>query len=60
MACGDVVLLQHAARKYGDAIAERHRLDLIVSDMDGRDAEPGMEPAEFGAHLHAQLGVEIG
>ena len=38
----------------------RHRLDLVVGDVDGRGAELALEPGDLGAHLHAQLGVEVG
>ena len=55
-----VVLLQRAAREHRDAAAQRHRLDLVVGDVDGGDAEARVQPAELGPQLHPQLGVEIG
>ena len=55
-----VVLLQLSVRKYRDAIAERHRLNLIMGDVNRRYAQSGMESPEFRAHLHAKLGVQIG
>ena len=32
-------LLQDAVLEDSDTIAERHRLDLVVRDVDGRDAQ---------------------
>src|SRR5688500_196242 len=55
-----VILLERALRKDGDAVAERHRLDLVVGDMNGGDTKPGMQAPELGPHLHPELGVEIG
>ena len=39
--------------------AHRHRLDLVVRHVDGRDAELALELRDVGAHLHAQLRVEV-
>ena len=44
----------------GDAGGERHRLDLVMGDIDGGLADPQMELLDLGAHIDAQLGVEIG
>ena len=52
-------LLQHAVVQHGDAIAHRHRLDLVVGDVDGRDAEPLLQRGDLGAGLDAELGVEV-
>ena len=38
-ALGRVALLQHAAAHDGDPLAERHRLDLVVGDVDRGHAE---------------------
>ncbi len=54
-----VDLLQLALAHDGDAVAHRHRLDLVVRDVDGRDAEIRLELRDLGAHLHAQLRVEV-
>ena len=54
-----VALLQHAVAHDRHAVSERHRLDLIVRDVDGRRLEPVAQARELGAHLHAQLGVEV-
>ena len=54
-----VDLLQHAVAHDGHPLAERHRLDLVVRHVDGRDPEPLVQPRELGAHRDAQLGVEV-
>ena len=38
-----VDLLQHAVLQHGDAVAHRHRLDLVVRDVDRRDAEAALQ-----------------
>ena len=35
----------------GDAVPERHRLGLVVRDVDGRDAESRLQRRDVGAHL---------
>ena len=52
-------LLELALAHHGDAVAHRHRLDLVVRDVDRRRPEPALEPRDLGAHLHAQLRVEV-
>ena len=52
-------LLQPARRHHRDPVAERHRLDLVVRDVDRRDAEPLVQPLQLGAHLHPELRVEV-
>ena len=42
-----------------DAVAERHRLGLVVGHVDGGHAEPRVQLGERGAHADAQLGVEV-
>ena len=42
-----------------DALAEGHRLGLVVRDVDGRDAEPLVQLRERRAHADAQLRVEV-
>ena len=46
--------------EHDDAVGERHRLDLVVRDIDHRRPERRVQLGEFEAHLHAQLRVEIG
>ena len=47
-------------RQQHDAVGERHRLDLVVGDVDHGLAEPLVQPLDLGAHLVAQLGIEVG
>ena len=42
-----------------DAVAHRHRLHLVVRDVDRRHVEPPLELVDLRPHLHAQLGVEV-
>ena len=44
---------------HGNALAERHGLDLVVRDVDRRRLEPRMQRAELPAHADAQLRVEV-
>ncbi len=53
-------LLQLALAHHGHAVAHRHGLDLVVSHVDGGDAEVPLQRPDLGAHLHAELGVEVG
>ena len=43
-----------------DSLAKRHRFDLVVRDVDRRDAEALVQPGDLTPHRDAQLGVEIG
>ena len=43
-----------------DARRQRHRLDLVVGDIDDGGADPLVQLLDLHAHLDAQLGVEIG
>ena len=52
-------LLKLALAHDRDAVAHRHRLDLVVRDVDRRHAEVVLELADLGAHLDAQLRVEV-
>ena len=56
---GRVDLLHDAAAHHRDAVAERHGLGLVVGHVDRRRLEPLLDPRHLGAHLHAQLGVEV-
>jgi len=53
------LLDDHAALHDGDLVRHRQRLDLVVGDVDGGDAERGGEVADLHPHLLAQLGVEV-
>ena len=53
-------LLDPAVVHHHDAVGERHRLDLVVGDIDRRRRHRGVQLLDLGAHLHPQLGVEVG
>ena len=40
-----------------DMRAERHRFDLVVRDVDRRDAEALVQPSKLGPHVDAQLRI---
>ena len=46
--------------QHDDAVGERHRLDLVVRDIDDRGAEALMQLLDLDPHLGAQLRVEVG
>ena len=52
-------LLQLGLPHHGDAIPHRHRLDLVVRDVDGRDGEVALDLLDVRAHLHPQLRVQV-
>src|SRR5664280_2641135 len=52
-------LLEHAVTQHRDALAEGHRLDLVVCHVDGCHAEPLVETSELSTHAHAKLRVEV-
>src|SRR2546423_1124891 len=47
-------LLNASIGEHDDAIAERHRLDLIVRDVHRRRPEATLQCADLDAHLRAQ------
>ena len=53
-------LLGAAVVHHHDAVAERHRLGLVVRHQDGGRADRALDLAQLDLHLLAQLGVEIG
>ncbi len=53
-------LLEHTVAHDRDAMAHRHRLDLVVRDVDHRRLEPALQLDELGTRLHAQRRVEVG
>ena len=55
-----VELLQLALPHHGDAVAERHRLRLVVRDVDRGHAQGTLDAGDLGPHLHAELRVEVG
>ena len=48
------------APHHDDPLGQRHRLDLVVRDVDDGGAHLVVQLLDLGAHLAAQLGVEIG
>ena len=56
---GGADLLELALSHQRYTVAERHRLDLIVSDVDGRHSELALELADLGPHLGSKLRIEI-
>ena len=53
-------LLDEAVAHDDDAVAERHGLDLVVRDVDERGVDLLAQLDDLGAHLVAELGVEVG
>ena len=45
---------------HGDARRHRHRLDLVVGDIDDGGADALVQPLDLHPHLDAQFGIEIG
>jgi hypothetical protein len=52
-------LLQLSILENGDLCRERHRLDLVVRDVDDCRARLLMQALDFDAHVDAKLGVEV-
>ena len=52
-------LLDDALVEYGDLVRQSQSFFLIVRDVDGGDAELGLQLLELVAQLHAQLGVQV-
>jgi hypothetical protein len=52
-------LLDHAVVHHRDAVADGHRLFLVVGHEDRRDAQALVQALQLAAHLHAQLRVEV-
>ena len=47
------------SRQDDDAVGHRHRLDLVVGDVDRRAADAPVQLQQLGAHLHPQQRVEV-
>ena len=57
---GRADLLKPSLVQHRDPVAQPHRLDLIVGDVDGRYADPLLKLLEVEPRGRAQLGVEVG
>ena len=53
-------LLNDAVFHNTNAVAHRHRLNLVVRHIDHCGFKAGVQLGDFGAHLHAHFGIEIG
>ena len=53
------LLLDPAVAQQHDAVGQRHRLDLVVGDVDHGLAQLLVQALDLAAHLVAQLGVEV-
>ena len=49
-----------AVHEHRHAVGERHRLFLVVRDVDRGDAERALQLLQLEARFEAQLGVEVG
>ena len=58
ISAGGADLLDLAAVHDGDPVGDRERLLLVVGDVDRRDPELELDPADLLAQLHAHLRVE--
>ncbi len=56
---GRAELQDVAGVHHGDAVRHGHRLDLVVGDVDEGRAEALVQLGELGAHVDAQLRVEV-
>ncbi len=55
-----VDLLEQAVLEDGDTVAHRHGLDLVVGDVDRRDAQAALQAGDLRTGLDAELGVQVG
>ena len=53
-------LLHDAVLHHHHAVAEGHRLDLVVGHVDRRGLQSLVQPLQLDAHLHPELGVQVG
>ncbi len=45
--------------EHDDAVGQRHRLDLVVGDVDHRGVERVVELRDLDPHLHAECCIEV-
>ena len=53
-------LLQDALLQHRHPVAQGHGLGLVVGDIDTGSAQAALHLRDFGAHLAAELGVQVG
>ena len=51
--------MKESAAHDRDPVPHRHRLGLVVRDIDRRHPEVPLDARDLGAHLDAELGVEV-
>ena len=56
---GRADVLDDPVLHHRDAVAHRHRLFLVVRDVDGRDADPPLNLFDGEPHLDPQLGIQV-
>ena len=52
-------LLDGPVPQHGEPVGHRHRLDLVVGHVQERPSQRPVDAGELGAHLHAQLEVQV-
>ena len=53
-------LVHQALLHDDDAVGDGHGLGLVVRDVHGRDACLLLDATDLGAHVHAELGIQVG
>src|SRR5262245_38357027 len=53
-------LLDHAAIHHDQNVGERHRLELVVGDVDRGRAQPALQLPDLDAHGDAEFRIEVG
>ena len=52
-------LLDDSVVHHDDLVGHRHRFDLVMCHVDRRGLQALVQFLDLGAHLHAQLGIEV-
>ena len=52
-------LFNHPRTQHNYFISQRHRLDLIMGDIDHRSANLFVQARNLNPHINAQFGIEI-
>ncbi len=56
---GRIELLHNAVFHDGDAVGQRHGLDLVMGHIHDGGGDALMQKLDFRTHLHAQLGIQV-